>query len=251
MASAPAFAATNQGTTLSMVATAYGPTAQDNYPYGATDYFGQPLTAGDIAVDPSVIPLKTCLYVTGYSSQYLPSGGEIGEADDEGGAIQGDRVDLYYSGTESQINQFGIQDVKVTILGKPTDPSASGTAACAGYENTVGQGAGQTSQATGGSQSAQGQGSGTATQSGQGASTGASSQKPASPSSTSQSSGSSASSGKGTSGSRGTGRGSRARKGKAGRRWRFRRQGKWRGRDHRHDWTHGSEKAEARTRNQR
>lgn len=137
MASAPALAAIVPGTTLSMVATAYGPTAQDNYPYGAVDYFGQPLTQGDIAVDPSVIPLKTCVYVTGYASRYLPSGGEIGEADDEGGAIQGHRVDLYYKGTESQINRFGIQRVQVTILGKPTNPSASGTAACAGYEKTI------------------------------------------------------------------------------------------------------------------
>jgi len=140
MAAAPVFAASAPGTTLDMVATAYGPTAQDNYPYGATDYFGQPLTQGDIAVDPSVIPLKTCLYVTGYSSPYLPAGGYIGEADDEGDAIQGDRVDLYYNGTESQINQFGIQNVQVTILGKPTNPSASGTAACAGYANAVASG---------------------------------------------------------------------------------------------------------------
>ena len=137
IASAPAFAASTPGSTISMVATAYGPTAQDNYPYGATDYFGQPLTQGDIAVDPNVIPLKTCLYVTGYQSPYLPTGGEIGEADDEGGAIKGHRVDLYYRGTESQINRFGIQRVTVTILGKPTNPSASGTAACRGYARTV------------------------------------------------------------------------------------------------------------------
>src|SRR5579875_1365363 len=87
---APAHAA---GTTLTMEATAYGPSAADNYPYGPTDYFGQPLVAGDIAVDPSVIPLRTCLYVTGYQDPNLPAGGFIGEADDEGGAIKGLHVD--------------------------------------------------------------------------------------------------------------------------------------------------------------
>jgi 3D (Asp-Asp-Asp) domain-containing protein len=130
----PALAASGGAkNTLSMVATAYGPTAQDNYPYGATDYFGRPLVAGDVAVDPHVIPLKTCLYITGYRSPYLPTGGFIGEADDEGGAIQGNRVDLFINGSESQVNSFGIQRVQVTILGPATNPSASGSAACAGY----------------------------------------------------------------------------------------------------------------------
>ncbi|EQD34508.1 3D domain protein, partial [mine drainage metagenome] len=81
--------------TITMVATAYGPSAADNYPYGATDYFGKPLVAGDVAVDPSVIPLGTRLYITGYSSPYLPAGGFYAVARDTGGAIQGKRVDIY------------------------------------------------------------------------------------------------------------------------------------------------------------
>jgi 3D (Asp-Asp-Asp) domain-containing protein len=134
LAAVPALAAgAGTGTTLTMEATAYGPTAQDNYPYGAVDYFGRPLVKGDIAVDPSVIPLKTCLYVTGYRSPNLPAGGYIGEADDEGGAIKGDHVDLFMNTTEAQVNNFGIQTVKVTLLGPATNPSAAGTAACAGY----------------------------------------------------------------------------------------------------------------------
>lgn len=137
------------GRTMTMEATAYGLTAQDNYPYGATDYFGQPLAVGDIAVDPSVIPLGTCLYVSGYSSPYLPPGGFIGEADDTGGAINGLHIDIFENlGSESQISAFGIQHVRVTILGKSPDaPSqASGTAACTTYANGAGQpshGAGQ------------------------------------------------------------------------------------------------------------
>jgi 3D (Asp-Asp-Asp) domain-containing protein len=130
----PAWAA---GRTMTMEATAYGPSAQDNYPYGATDYFGQPLTAGDVAVDPSVIPLKTCLYITGYNSPNLPPGGFIGEADDEGDAIVGYHVDLFMNAPESQVNAFGIQTVKVTILGPLTNPQASGTAACAGYASSI------------------------------------------------------------------------------------------------------------------
>ena len=128
----PAFAASN---TMTMEATAYGPSAQDNYPYGATDYFGQPLTAGDIAVDPSVIPLHTCLKVTGYTSPNLPSGGFIGEADDEGGAIQGAHIDIYMNASEAQVNNFGIQHVQVTVLGKAASTSLSGTAACAAYQS--------------------------------------------------------------------------------------------------------------------
>jgi len=134
LATTPAWAASR---TMTMEATAYGPSAQDNYPYGATDYFGQPLTAGDVAVDPSVIPLKTCLYITGYNSPNLPSGGFIGEADDEGNAIVGYHVDLFMNAPESQVNAFGIQTVKVTILGPLTNPQASGTAACAGYASSI------------------------------------------------------------------------------------------------------------------
>jgi cell wall-associated NlpC family hydrolase/3D (Asp-Asp-Asp) domain-containing protein len=121
------------GQTLTMEATAYGPSAQDNYPYGATDYFGQPLTAGDVAVDPSVIPLRTCLYITGYQSPNLPPGGYIGEADDEGGAIKGAHVDLFMNASPSQVSNFGIQTVHVTILGPADSTSLSGTAACASY----------------------------------------------------------------------------------------------------------------------
>ena len=150
MAPAPAMAAGQQ--TLTMEATAYGPSAADNYPYGPTDYFGQPLTAGDVAVDPSVIPLRTCLYVTGYSSPNLPTGGFIGEADDEGGAIKGYHVDLYMNASPAQVSNFGIQHVKVTILGPAHSKTLSGTAACASYAGSIGQG-GSGSGSTGGSTS--------------------------------------------------------------------------------------------------
>ena len=162
--STAAFSATaSAASTMAMEATAYGLTAQDNYPYGATDYFGQPLTAGDIAVDPSVIPLGTCLYVTGYSSPYLPKGGFIGEADDTGGAIKGAHIDIFEAlNNESLISNFGIQRVRVTILGKsPDSPSqASGTAACKMYAKgatgAANSGAGGQGGSTSGTQGASG-----------------------------------------------------------------------------------------------
>lgn len=100
-----------------MVATSYGPSLADNYPYGAVDYYGQPLENGMIAVDPNVIPLGTTLYVTGYHDNYLPSGGFLGKAMDTGGAIQGDRVDIFINANPSVIGDFGVQQVTVYELG--------------------------------------------------------------------------------------------------------------------------------------
>lgn len=104
------------GKTLTLVATAYAPTAKDNYPYGPVNYFGQPLKFGDVAVDPRVIPLGTKLYVYGYHSPLLPAGGFTAVANDEGGAIKGNRLDIFINGSESQVSTFGIQTVHVKIL---------------------------------------------------------------------------------------------------------------------------------------
>ena len=102
---------------LSLTATAYGPSLQDNYPYGATDYFGRPLIPGDVAVDPNVIPLGTRLWITGYSSPMLPQGGFMARAVDEGDAIQGNRVDVFIDGSEATVSNFGVQHVTAYILG--------------------------------------------------------------------------------------------------------------------------------------
>lgn len=100
-----------------MMATAYGPSLADNYPYGPTDAFGQPLQAGMIAVDPSVIPLKSTVYVTGYNDSYLPQGGFLGHAMDTGGAIQGMRIDIFMNDNSTVVSNFGIQPVVVYVLG--------------------------------------------------------------------------------------------------------------------------------------
>ncbi len=102
---------------INLTATAYAPTLQDNYPYGPVDYYGRPLVAGDVAVDPTVIPLGTLMWVTGYSFQpYLPQGGFLARAVDTGGAIKGDRLDIFINQSESTVSMFGIQQVKAYIL---------------------------------------------------------------------------------------------------------------------------------------
>jgi 3D (Asp-Asp-Asp) domain-containing protein len=101
-----------------MIATAYGPSLQDNYPYGPVDAFGQPLAAGMIAVDPAVIPLKTYVYVTGYHDSYLPTGGFLGHAMDTGGAIKGNRIDVFMNDNPQIVSNFGIQPVTVYVLGQ-------------------------------------------------------------------------------------------------------------------------------------
>lgn len=104
--------------TIALTATAYGPSAQDNYPYGAVDYFGNPLVAGDVAVDPTVIPLDTWLWVQGYSFKpYLPAAGFLAHAVDEGDAIKGKRIDIFVNEPDSIVSNFGIQTVEVSVLG--------------------------------------------------------------------------------------------------------------------------------------
>ncbi len=99
-------------------ATAYGPSLQDNYPYGPVDAFGQPLEPGMVAVDPSLIPLKSYLYVTGYSDGNLPSGGFLGRAMDTGGAIVGHHIDIYLNANSQTVSNFGIEPVTVYVLGQ-------------------------------------------------------------------------------------------------------------------------------------
>lgn len=97
----------NRGRTLTMIATAYDPCYECNYPYyGAPSYLGLPLKKGIIAVDPNVIPMGTRLYVEGYGE---------GIAADQGNAIKGNRIDLCFATHQEALN-YGIKTVKVTIL---------------------------------------------------------------------------------------------------------------------------------------
>lgn len=101
---------------LIVQATAYTSAASENGKWGAVDYFGDKLKVGTIAVDPKIIPLGTKLYVAGYDYNGLPKGGMVATATDTGGAIKGNRIDIFVPGVTSQAKSFGIQNVKVFIL---------------------------------------------------------------------------------------------------------------------------------------
>lgn len=102
---------------LEMTATAYGPSWAANYPYGPVDYYGQPLKDGMVAVDPSVIPLGSTVYVSGYQDAALPPGGFTGQALDTGDAIVGMRLDIFMNEGAASVSQFGVQPVTVYVLG--------------------------------------------------------------------------------------------------------------------------------------
>lgn len=101
---------------LLVKATAYTAAASENGKWGAVDYFGNKLKVGIVAVDPKKIPLGTKLYITGYGYHGLPAGGMLAVASDTGGAIKGNRIDIFVPGQTSQAKSFGIQDVQVFIL---------------------------------------------------------------------------------------------------------------------------------------
>lgn len=101
---------------ISVKATAYSGAASENGGWAGLDYFGNKLKVGTVAVDPKVIPLGTKLYITGYNSDGLPTGGMVATASDVGGAIKGNRIDIYLPGTSAEVSKFGIQKVKVYIL---------------------------------------------------------------------------------------------------------------------------------------
>jgi 3D (Asp-Asp-Asp) domain-containing protein len=103
---------------ISAKATAYTASASENGPWGAVDYLGNPLKMGTIAVDPKVIPLGSTVYITGYDCNGLPEGGMIAKATDVGGAIKGNRVDIFLPNSVEKANSFGRQDVKMFVLDK-------------------------------------------------------------------------------------------------------------------------------------
>ncbi|WP_281289522.1 3D domain-containing protein [Sporomusa termitida] len=88
---------------LLMKASAY--TAHDPG-NGSYTYRGNLLRRGMAAVDPTVIPLGTRLYIKGYGYAI---------ADDIGGAIKGQRIDLAFENRREALN-FGVRKVTVYIL---------------------------------------------------------------------------------------------------------------------------------------
>lgn len=92
---------------LTMVATGYDGCYECNKPYyGQPSYTGLPLERGIVAVDPQIIPMGTRLYVEGYGEAI---------AADQGNAIKGNRIDLFFDSHQEALN-FGKKTVQVTIL---------------------------------------------------------------------------------------------------------------------------------------
>ncbi len=89
-----------------MEATAYDPTA------GSKTAMGTKARVGAVAVDPRVIPLGTKLYIE--SMDGFPTYG-YAVAEDTGGAIKGNKIDLFYN-THAQALKFGRRNVKVYVL---------------------------------------------------------------------------------------------------------------------------------------
>lgn len=106
----------NYSKTVSVKATAYSAAASENGKWGAVDYFGNSLELGTIAVDPKVIPLGTKVLVTGHEHPGLPKKAFVAEARDIGGAIKGNKIDIFIPGSQSSVKQFGIQDIKLFII---------------------------------------------------------------------------------------------------------------------------------------
>lgn len=96
------------GTTMYMESTAYSSDPADALGGGTVTATGQNLLENPmaVAVDPSVIPLGTHLYVEGYGEAY---------AVDTGSAIQGNIIDVHFP-TAAQCEVWGRRQVKVTIL---------------------------------------------------------------------------------------------------------------------------------------
>ncbi len=87
---------------LNVEATAYTHT-------GNTTYTGIWPYEGIVAVDPSVIPLKSKLFVEGYG---------FAEAQDTGGLIKGNIIDVFMDNREKALN-WGRKQIKVYILETP------------------------------------------------------------------------------------------------------------------------------------
>lgn len=108
---------TRYSNSITMTATAYdlsfestGKRPGDRY-YGITAS-GTQVRPGVVAVDPRVIPLGTKLYI-----KSLDGTKDYGFAiaEDKGGAIKGNKIDLFFE-TAEQVRQFGRRKVKVYIL---------------------------------------------------------------------------------------------------------------------------------------
>ncbi|MBR4109280.1 MAG: G5 domain-containing protein [Oscillospiraceae bacterium] len=96
--------------TAQFVATGY---SQFNEGCNDTTATGSKVRPGVVAVDPTVIPYGTRMFIVANDGSYIYG---IGTAEDCGGAIQGNRVDLYFE-TDPECFQFGVRNCTIYFLG--------------------------------------------------------------------------------------------------------------------------------------
>ncbi len=98
--------AMREGEAIYVTATAYSAYDPGNGPYTAS---GTPVRHGVIAVDPSFIPIGTRVYIPGYGEAV---------AEDTGGAIVGNIIDIAFDSHEEAI-EFGCQELEIYIIEYP------------------------------------------------------------------------------------------------------------------------------------
>lgn len=96
---------------INMKATSYTASYECTGKHPSHPYFGMTASGtrakvGTVAVDPRVIPLGTKLYVEGYG---------FATAEDTGGAVKGNVIDLYFE-TNADVKAFGTRQRKVYVL---------------------------------------------------------------------------------------------------------------------------------------
>lgn len=94
---------------ITMTATAYSPSASENGGY-TVSAMGNPLKHGIVAVDPNIVPLGSKVYVTSADGSWSYG---VASAEDTGGAIKGNRIDLCYT---SNAMAFGRKSCVVYVL---------------------------------------------------------------------------------------------------------------------------------------
>ncbi len=93
-----------------MLATAYGPPTVDRHVPSWITASGKRVRYGLVAVDPKVIPLGSKLYVENYGYAI---------AADTGRLIKGNRIDLFFFNSLSELKKFGRRYVTVYLLELP------------------------------------------------------------------------------------------------------------------------------------
>lgn len=98
-----------RGSEMIFEATAYTDDVQSQGKWVGQTASGMKPQVGVVAVDPKVIPLGTKLYIEGYNNN------DICIAGDTGGAIKGNRLDLFFD-TREEALKFGRQKVKIILV---------------------------------------------------------------------------------------------------------------------------------------